>query len=212
MGKPVTLELNPDLPSTMYIFDVVFECKIRNVDLLSEDELRMFGTQDTGMDIFNEANTTQMVSANLTIAEMAKHHGRGNHFRYVFAQDTLKIYEFTQHHLTQWATHLGGLSLNNAQVPIEDLMLLDDYCSTVYEQAKFYDQAKLTSLEQRFGRDMNFSSIVDLFSNQEEKQNVFIEKAQSRHRRGYMELFREFQMRNGGRSDMDDLGIRGLND
>lgn len=195
MGVPVNLEINPDLDSSTYIFDVVFECKVRNADLISDNELREFGSFSTGMEMLDIDNMTQLVVANMSISAMAVHISKGYSLRYVHAQDVLKIYEFTQHHLQRWVGRLGSASLNGNGAPLDDLIKLDVFCSDVYEQAKYYDQAKLTSLEQRFGTHQGFSAIKKMLSGQNVINEEKTEKINTLHRKGFVELFKDIQMK-----------------
>lgn len=195
MGKPVNLEINPDLDSAMYIFDVVFECKVRNMDLISDNDLRDFGSFSTGMELMDNDNMTQMSSANLSIAQITEHINKGYTLRYVHAQDVLKIYEFTQHHLQRWVGRIGASSLNGAGIPLDDLIKLDTFCTSVYEQAKYYDEAKLTSLEQRFGTNKGFGAIKRMFSGEQVKTDERLDKLNTTHRKGFSELFRDIQMK-----------------
>ena len=195
MGTPVNLEINPDLDSALYIFDVVFECKVRNMDLITDEDLRNFGSYSTGMELMDNDNMTQLISANLTIAQIAEHVSKGYLLRYSHAQDVLKIYEFTQHHLQRWVGRLGAASLNGAGAPLDDLIKLDTFCSSVYEQAKYYDEAKLTSLELRFGSDKGFRAIKRMFSGEHSATIERLDKITTTHRKGFSELFREIQMK-----------------
>lgn len=195
MGKPVNLEIDPDLDSVMYIFDVLFECKVRNMDLISDMELKDFGSFNTGMELMNKDNMTQLTSANLSIAQMTEHVSKGYLLRFVHDQDVLKIFEFTQHHLQRWVGRIGASSLNGNGIPLDDLIKLDTFCTGVYEQAKYYDEAKLTSIEQRFGTNNGFNAIKKMFSGENSINTERLEKIGTTHRKGFSELFREIQMK-----------------
>lgn len=195
MGTPVKIEIDPDQDSSIYVFDIVFECRVRNMDLISDEELRDYGSFSTGMEIMNNDNMTQLVAANLSITQMATHVSKGYSLRFIHAQDVLKIYEFTQHHLQRWASNLHNVSLNGAKAPLDDLIILDTFCNVVYEQAKYYDQAKLTSLEQRFGTKLGFNAIKSMFNSSNNDLVEKLEKQATQHRKGFSELFREVQMK-----------------
>lgn len=197
MGKAVNVEIDPNKDSSEYIFDVLFEVKVRNVDLISEQELKNYGSYSTGMELFDQDNMTQLVSANLSIAQMAEHRSKGYHLRYVHPRDVLKIYEFTQHHLNRWVSALTmtGGSLNGGGAPLNDLMILDRYCSEVYEQAKFYDQAKLTSLEQRYGIHAGFGAIQKMFEKSNTAKEDKLKEITVKHRKGFSDLFQEIQVK-----------------
>ena len=126
---------------------------------------------------------------------MAEHVSKGYALRFVHAVDVLRIYEFTQNHLQRWASSLGATSLNGSGAPLDDLIKLDAFCSNVYEQAKYYDQVKLTSLEQRFGTTMGFNAIKNMFGGQDHVAVEKMEKINTTHRRGFTELFKEIQMK-----------------
>ena len=197
MGKPVNIEIDPTQPPDIYIFDIVFECKARNIDLISDEDIKDYGTFSTGMETMDIDNMTQMVSANLSIEKMATHRNKGYELRYCHAEDVLKIYEYTQHYLNRWVAIIGsGGSLNGSGAPIDDLVTLDKFCSEVYEQAKFYDNVKLTSLEQRYGVNVGFNAIRSMFvgSDASDKENKLADTV-AKHRKGFSELLREYQVR-----------------
>lgn len=195
MGVPVSVEIDPEQDSAIYIFDVFFECKVRSVDLLTEDELKNFGSFNTGMEMFNHDNMTQLVSANLSIAQIAEHLSKGFLLRYVHAQDVLKLYEFTQHHLNRWMSRLSGTSLNGSGMPVDDLIKLDLFCSSVYEQAKFYDMGKLTSLEQRYGVSFGFNAVREMFNSSNQAKVAKLQETVGKHRKGYIDLLNEIKMK-----------------
>lgn len=198
MGLPVKIELDPEKDSTIYIFDIVFECKARYVDLLSEEELKDYGSFHTGMEELDAHNMTQFISANLSIAQIAEHISKNFHIRFVHPEDVLKMYEFTEHHLNRWMGKISSLSLNGDGAPIDDLIKLDNFCSMVYEQAKFYNKPKLDSLSQKYGNNLGFDFIIDILNTNSNIKDEKIRETAGRHRRGYSELLAEMKMRNSG--------------
>ncbi len=200
MGVPVNIEINPDIDPREYVFDIFFEVRAKNVDLIDDDDLRDFGSFDTGMEMMNNDNMTQLVYANMTVAKMAIHRSKGYELRYCHAQDVLKIYEYGQHYLHRWAAALtSGGNLNSQSVfdkVVGDLIVLDNFCMEVFEQAKMYDNHKLTSLEQRYGVNTGFDAVRNMFSsNRKSDVQAELDRKTSTRRKGFSDLFREIQIR-----------------
>ena len=196
MGKPVTLEIDPAVGSEVYVFDVFFECRVRNIDIISDADLKDFGSFSTGVPMLDMDNMTQMVSANMSISQLAEHTSKGYPLRFVHAEDVLKVYEYTQNHLNRWVVQLDKMSLNGDSLPIDDLIKLDVFCSEIYEQAKYYDNNKLTNIEKRFGQVVSFQNIKNMFTKvkENEKENKLAEIS-TKHRKGYADLFNEYLLR-----------------
>lgn len=211
----VTTEINPALDPVCYIFDIMFECKARLVDLTPDEDLKDYGHYSTGMQMMDDANMVQMVPCYLSIQQIATHMAKGFVISFVHPTDVLKMYEFTQNFLMQWASQLGNQSLNAAKAPIDDLLKLDNFCTAIYDQAKYYDEPKLTSIEQRFGTGMSFGAVMAMFGQDKKDANARIETLTTKRRRGFTELFLEHQMRNdpsmGQTTGLDIFG-KGLND
>lgn len=192
MGKPVTIELDPKYDSSSYVFDVTFECIVREIDTMSDNDIMMFGVLDTGIESFNQANATQKIKVNFTIEQMAVHRSKNNSLAIVHPSDALKIYEFTQNHLQKWAQRLGTANMNGTRAPLEDLIMLDTFCNEIYEQAKYYDSTKVDSIERAFGRGM--FSIREMLTAPKSPNSV-IEQKNAQRRNGFADLFRDFAMK-----------------
>lgn len=195
MGSPVNIEIDPNNDSSVYIFDIVFECRARYVDLLSEEELKDFGSFHTGMIELDSHNMTQLVSANLSVAQMAEHVSKNYTLRFVYPQDVLKMYEYTENHLNRWMAKLSQMSLNGEGAPLDDLIKLDNFCSMVYEQAKFYDKPKLDSLQQKYGSTRSFDYVMDILNSAPTNKESKLKETAAKHRRGYSELFYDMKMK-----------------
>lgn len=212
----VNIEIDPNMDPVSYVFDIKFDCQARLVDLTSDEDLKDFGHYSTGMTMMDQANMTQMVPCLLSIAEIAKHMDRGFDIRWTHPSDVLKMYEYTQNLLIQWAAKIGNKGLNDDATPIDDLLILDRFASIVYEQAKFYDEPKLNSLDQNFGRTMSFGAIIEMFGQHKVNRANEIETLTTKRRRGFSELFLEAQMRENPSMGMDFgheiFNTGGLND
>lgn len=211
----ITLEIIPENNPVVYIFDIKFDCKARLIDLTPEEDIKDFGHYQTGMPMMDDANMTQLVPCSLSISEIATHMDKGFHIRFVHSQDVLKMYEFTQNFLLQWVNQLNAMSLNHATAPVNELIKLDRFCSTIYEQAKYYDEPKLNSLDQRFGTSMSFDSIRGMFGSGKKDEQARLDNIGTKHRKGFSELLLEHQMRSDpsiGNNLGLDIFARGLND
>lgn len=194
MGSPVNIVLDKDKPSDTYIFDIKFECVVRYIDSLSENDIKNFGVFDTGIDEANDSNNTQRIKVLFSIAQMADHRAKGFFLAIAHPVDAVKIYEFTQNHLQVWANHISRGGLNGIKAPFDDLQKLDMFCSEIYEQAKFFDVQVVSSIERMF-KGTSFSSIQNMFSAKPKEQDR-IEELSARRRPGFSELFKEVSIKN----------------
>lgn len=157
--QPALNTIDPDLPSTEYVFKRIFFVRVPQQSLESEGDIRQFGSRSTGFAKYDNQIFGQMTSCYLTIAQMASIHDRGFGVQLVHYEDAKTVYEFVQHHLDTWMKFITG-TLNTAKAPFEDLRVLDRFATSVYGVAahQYTTPDNLTT----FGRWMSqFADLSD---------------------------------------------------
>jgi len=134
--------LNQDVTSAQWrIWHDRFACSMREIDTMSVDYLRIFGTLTTGDSTLDRQMLNDEVSRYLTIIDMVKFFGEGVRIKVKRNEDCKTVYILIQEHLQNWQKELE-YALRTDQAPLEELELMNKFADAVYEHAKWYlDQA-----------------------------------------------------------------------
>lgn len=135
------LNLPEDMDTTYYIFDVVWECSIREIDRVTEEEIRYAGTPYTGNAEFDKARMYSWVNVMLSIDKMVEHHKKGSVIKITYHDQTEQIYEYIQRHLRLWADRLDA-GVNIAGAPIDDLLAMNDFANALFPHASVHMRGK----------------------------------------------------------------------
>lgn len=118
-----------------YIWEKKFLCSVRYGDTFTVDRLKnqgIYTSGDIGMDraMMNAQNRFW-----LSINDMVEYYKQGVNVGVVNHADTALIYEYISNHIDAFRREIG-MSFNLDQIPLDDLIVLDDFATTVYEHAK----------------------------------------------------------------------------
>lgn len=142
--------LSPD-DTAKNIFDYLFMVKIPEFQSRSIAHIKMYGTYTTGNRAVDKTLSQNWLTTMLSIDGMIEYYKEGVMIRIVNYDDTKKIFEFVQDHLEAWANYLkNGINIGDA--PRDDLILLDEFASKVYEHAKYVSRS--TIVESMFARQL----------------------------------------------------------
>jgi len=120
--------------SSYFIFKKLFMCRVKNIESMTIDYIRIFGSPASG-DSRNDLETAnELVIRMLSINQMAEYFKQGVTVHVVNYVDTKEIYDRISDHLNAWKTRLST-SFHVRDAPIEDLLLLDKFASVVYQHA-----------------------------------------------------------------------------
>lgn len=153
--------------TTALIFDSLFLCRFPDMQTRSAEHIRMFGIVYTGDSAMDKDLSNQWITTYITIAKMVEFHKTSVPIKVVKYEDVKKIYDYISRHLHAWKSHIeDGLNIGNA--PIDDLIAMDEFANTVYDQAKFQftrsiaDSILMRQLSTvgRFNKDNIFSTPV----------------------------------------------------
>ena len=120
-----------------YIFNQKFMCRVRFIDTLSTDYIKIFGMPSIFDKHEDRATANELNEYYLTIAQIAEYFKRGINVRVVKEKDTKEIYERISQHLEAWKEELRT-TFNIKDAPIDDLILLDELAVAVYQHAKHH--------------------------------------------------------------------------
>lgn len=131
----MAIAIDPNTSSDYYIWEPRFRCSIPQLQTTSPTHMRLFGTHTTGDPDTDRVLANQDIVTFLTIADMVKHYKNGVPIKVLKYDDTKTIYEYIEHHIHCWKKRLEtGINIGNA--PIEDLITMDAFASTVYQHAR----------------------------------------------------------------------------
>lgn len=120
--------------TSYFIFKKLFMCKIKNIDSMSIDYIRIFGSPTSGDTTSDYGTTNELITRMLTINQMVEYYKQGITIHVVNYNDTKEIYDRISDHLNAWKTKLNT-SFHVREAPIDDLVLLDKFASVVYQHA-----------------------------------------------------------------------------
>lgn len=122
--------------TTVFIWDYLFKVRVPYLQSRSIDDIRKHGVALSGVaeidnDIHNQWQTTM-----ISIAKMVTFYREGVPIRVSAESDVKLIYEHISNHIHAWKTRLeNGINIGDA--PIDDLIMMDQFASTIYEHAKY---------------------------------------------------------------------------
>lgn len=138
--------------TTVGIWDHVYKCSIpmlasRHVEDIKDSGVHISGDADMDSDIKNR----QFVCY-INIDKMVEYYREGVPVRVLDRKDTRQIYDAISKHIYAWMEQVKH-GVNVGGTPIDDLILMDRFASTVYEFARhlFEQDDYATLLSRHFG-------------------------------------------------------------
>ncbi len=119
-----------------WLWNKLFLCRVSNIKSMSVDYVRYFGMPASGDSFIDKQTANEMVTRMITINAMVDFFQKGVPVAVVNREDTKTIYELISKHLNAWRDQLAN-GLNNRNAPLDDLMALDLFASSVYAHAKY---------------------------------------------------------------------------
>ena len=132
---------NPKHTAAYKIFHYNFEVTIPSMYLYSERYLDVFGMETSGDTSIDEGYATAPTRAYLTIAAMATYHNEGADIGLINPEDSLRIYNYVNEHLTEWNKTMR-FDVNRREAPTDDLRALDAFAKAIYPTARHYMTAE----------------------------------------------------------------------
>lgn len=145
----MTTIIDPDVPSTEYIFRRVFLVATTEEALRAESDPSVYKT--TGFAKHDNSLIGMRAQCYMPISRMATIFDKGYMVALVKSEDAKTVYEYIQYHLEGWMKVMTG-GLNAVQAPYDDLMVLDRFATAVYGVAAH--QYGTPDTQTAFGRFM----------------------------------------------------------
>lgn len=165
--KPIKHEAVP--PSGTGLWDKYFKVRMLYLHSRNVDQVRRFGVRISGVEEIDRGLDKQEIVTEMNIDRMFEKWRTGVTIRVVNYNDTLIIYRIIHAHLIAWAEYMAS-GINNGNVPIKDLIELDDFANVVYDKARsvFSQEEKQTALASNFlqVQTINFQNILKREYNQ----------------------------------------------
>lgn len=132
--------IKPQNRDTRYpLWFVRYRCRVPYIQLLSIEELEEHGLPTSGDIHHDHAMQWEPRLVSLPIHRMAELWSNGANISLVDRSDAPKIFEAISKHLHAWKDHMTN-AYHPSKPPYEDLLILDQFASVVYDKAKFaYD-------------------------------------------------------------------------
>jgi hypothetical protein len=122
------------MDTTKDIWEYLFLARVPYLHSKSINELKMFGVRLTGVKSEDANIKNEWLTSYLSIAQMVDYHKDGVPIKIVEHSELPKMYEFISKHLSAWKHQLEvGINIGNA--PIDDLIAMDNFATTLYDQA-----------------------------------------------------------------------------
>lgn len=131
-----TIKIDYSKNSNYYIFEYLFFCKIPNLNSMSVEYIRHFGMTTTGNKDIDAVVNNQLITVMIPISAMVEYYRQGIAVYITEQDDILTIYNFISHHLNQWKEKISR-SINSGTAPVDDLIAMDEFANSVYENAKY---------------------------------------------------------------------------
>lgn len=144
------------------IFEPIFEVRVPQEALRSEEEIRLYGTPTTGNRRIDKALRSAKTTTYMNIARMATLHSQGWEVAVVKHEDCKVIYDYVQNHLDAWVKLLSS-SVNRPNAPYEDLHILDQFAQSVFAHARHL-YANPDNMDNSFMRQIEELGLLGEFS------------------------------------------------
>ena len=155
--------VDPNKETADYIFEYYWRCQVRRLDLISVEELKLFGNVTTFDKKIDKALRNPLVEAYLSIDKMCELYAQGVNIHIIELRDTKRIYDFCMAHLDAWLRRTRE-DFNCPNPPIRDLELIYEFANKVYVHAReiYVDEAKK---EERVGLFTPFAKLIPNLQN-----------------------------------------------
>lgn len=117
-----------------YIFNVMFDVRIQNLHLRTEEEVRLFGTPTVGNKAYDRQAAMEFTHVRRSIAQMAELFKENVPIKVIDPAQTKTIYEHISTYLNAWKVEME-VGMNFNKVPRDDLLLLDRFAQEIYPHA-----------------------------------------------------------------------------
>lgn len=116
------------------IWSNLYNVTVRYRDTITHNDVRNFGMPTVGDYGMDQSIYDQPQHVCITINAMVDHYKTGTTITFRSNQDARTVYEIVNRYLIAWQESMDG-ALNADRAPIDDLLLLDRFATSLYPQA-----------------------------------------------------------------------------
>jgi len=138
-----------DRDTAWWIMKKLYACRVPYFQMLSPAYVKFFGMPESGDSDTNMQQRNELVTIQIPIGTMAEYYADDIQVSIPNPALTKEIYTRVMDHLTAWRHDIEG-SLNNGNVPIDDLIKLDKFAAALFPHAKPYFDREF--IESKFAR------------------------------------------------------------
>ena len=118
-----------------YLWEEKFMCTLRYGDTFTVDKLKERGIYTSGDPSMDRDMMNTPTRFYLSINQMVEYFRQGIPVGVTKREDTARIYEYISNHIDAFRREIS-LSFSPEKLPVDDLILLDEFAATVYGFAK----------------------------------------------------------------------------
>jgi hypothetical protein len=119
------------------IWDYLYKVRVPYLSTMSEEYIKQFGVPSSGDKKIDKEQMNQLITTYMTIEKMVSLFKEGVPIRLVEPDAPKKIYESTSKYL-DYCRNMLERQINISDAPLEDLIAMDLFASSVYEHAKYH--------------------------------------------------------------------------
>lgn len=138
------------------IWENLYAVKVPYIATLSEERLRTSGVLSTGNKLLDASVQKGSVRVMITINDIVEYFRKGVSVTFAQPADTREIYDIVNNYLLAWRQHADN-GINMGNVPVEDLLLLDNFAEMIWPLAAKFGAIKPV-------RGSSFTSLLDMGS------------------------------------------------
>jgi hypothetical protein len=129
--------ISKEKDTAYYIWELLFRCRVPQLQSTSVTYLKHFGTHTTGIEEIDRDLSNQLIDTAIPIVRMVEYYQKGVPVYIVKQEDVKTIYEYIENHIQAWKSRLeAGVNIGGA--PIDDLVAMDEFAHNIYEHAKYH--------------------------------------------------------------------------
>jgi hypothetical protein len=122
------------MDTTKNIWEYLFMARVPLLQSMSVEQMRKTGVRVSGNKVDDNNIKNEWLTTYIPISKMVEYYQEGVSVRIVNPSDLPVMYKFISEHLSAWKEQLEyGLNIGNA--PIDDLVAMDSFATSVYEHA-----------------------------------------------------------------------------
>ena len=128
-------KVDPKRETAEYIFDFLFLVRVKKIDTISVEQIKIFGSPITFDKNIDRELRNESVQCYKSIAQLADMYAEGITFGIIDIKDTKRIYDFIIAHLDAWKKKIEH-DFHCDRPPLNDLKLLYELGEKIYGHAR----------------------------------------------------------------------------